>query len=373
MLTVGGCGRAAEWGRERRGGQIGLREMTEVTEREMNGLRKAAALAVMLGPEKAAEAIEKGGLDESQVERLAGEVARLDGLDDETRRAVGADLEAERAGGDAGGGVAAAEELLRRTLGEEKAARVMPWVRPRRSARPFGTLMQVGAEQLADALREEQPAAAAVVLRYLPRKKAGEVLTGLPEELRMEVVMQLVKGGEPFGEALRQMEAALARKAAGMGAGAEELREQEESARAGPRTLVEILSQSELEVETAVLEALAERDPELGEQVRESMFVFEDLPRLESRAVQLALREVEPSELAVALKGASEETKKTVFENLSENAAAGLKEDLESLGAVRRRDVYGAREKVVNSVRSLAEEGKISIRQEEEAEEEMIE
>jgi flagellar motor switch protein FliG len=348
--------------------------MESDTRREMSRLRKAAVLTLMLGPMKAAEAIEKSGLEESQVERLAAEVARLERVDEEMRQAVSRDMEAAAAAAASeAGGVAAAEQLLRQTLGSEKAAEIMPWVRPRRTARPFASLMQVETSQLLQVLRDEQPAAIAVGLRYLPRKRAGEVLSGLPEEVRMEVVMGLVKGGEPYAEALRQMESALMRKVAGLGMREEGEQEREESARAGPRTLVEILTQSDLTVENAVLEALAERDPELGEQVRESMFVFDDLPRLETKAVQVAVREVEASDLAMALKGAPEELRDVVFENLSENAAAGLKEDLESLGPVRKSDVYAAREKVVTAVRSLAEEGRIRIRPEEEEQEEMIE
>ncbi len=135
---------------------------------------------------------------------------------------------------------------------------------------------------------------------------------------------------------------------------------------------METLNYADLSVETAVLEALAKRDPELGEQVRESMFIFEDLPRLDPRTLQMLLRQVEASDLALALKGASDEIKKVIFENLSENAAAGLKDDFESLGPVRRRDVYEAQQNVVMRVRELADEGKISIRQEEEEEEDMI-
>ncbi len=352
-----------------------MEKMAGESGEELTGLRKAAVLAVMLGPEKAAEAISHSKLGQPEIERLAGEVARLEGVDEATQQAVAEEFRQLAAAGESQPqGVAAAEELLRRALGPEKAAEVMPWVRPRRSGRPFASLAQLEPRRLLDALREEQPLATAVVLRHLPRRVAGEVLSGLPEEVRMDVVMHVAKGGEPFGEGLRQMESALGRKAAALGAGGTGEEETEEAATAGPRALVEILNQADLSVENAVLEALVERDPELGEQVRESMFVFADLPRLDTRAVQMAVREVEASDLALALKGASEEIKNLVFENLSENAAAGLKEDLESLGRVRRRDVYSAQEKVVVAVRTLADEGKINIRQEtEEEEEEMVE
>jgi len=348
--------------------------MADETQSEMSGLRKAAVLTMMLGPEKAAEAVARCGLGESEVARLAAELARIGQMDDGTRQAVVEEFTHLAGGQGPGlGGLATARELLRRTLGPEKAEEIIVQVRPRRAGRPFSSLAELPTAQLVAALRAEQPRATAVVLRHLPRKKAGEVLSGLPEEIRLEAVMGVVKGGEPLREALRQMESALGRKAMGLGGGAGNEEEREESAAAGPRTLVEILNQADLSVESAVLEALAERDPKLGEQVRQSMFVFDDLARLEPRAVQLAVREVEPSDLAMALKGAPEDIKAAVFENLSENAAAGLKEDLESLGPVRRRDVLAAQEKLVMGVRSLVEEGKVNIRREEEEEDEMVE
>jgi flagellar motor switch protein FliG len=346
--------------------------MAVETARDLSGLRKAAVLAVMLGPEKAAEAIAQGELEEHDVERLAAEVARLRGVDEVTRRAVAQEFGKLASSGEGVDGIEAAHDLLRHALGSKKADQVIARVRQRRPGRPFASLAQWESAALLEVLRDEPPQIVAVVLGYLPRKKAGQVLSGLPEEARTEAVIRLAKGGEPFAEALRQMEAALVRKAAALGAGHRTDEETEATSTWGPRAVVETLNYADLSVETAVLEALAEKDPELGEQVRESMFIFEDLPRLEPRTLQMVLRQVEASDLALALKGASDEIKKVMFENLSENAAAGLKEDLETLGPVRRRDVYEAQQKVVMKVRELADEGKISIRQEEVEEEDLI-
>ncbi len=342
------------------------------TSKDLSGLRKAAVLAVVLGPEKAAEAIARCELEEPEVERLAAEVARMKGVDEGLRRTVVQEFAKLSAGGEAVEGLEAAHDLLRHTLGSKKADQVMSRVRQKRSARPFSSLAHLDATQLLEVLRDEGPQVLAVVLGHLPRKKAGQVLSGLPEEARIEVVMRLAKGGEPFAEALRKTEEVLVGRASGLGTDQKSDEEMEGATTSGPRAVVETLNHADLSVETAVLEALVERDPELGEQVRESMFIFEDLPRLDPRTLQMVLRQVEASDLSLAMKGASDEIKKVVFENLSENAAAGLKEDLESLGPTRRRDVYEAQQKVVMRVRELADEGKISIRQEEEEEEEMI-
>jgi len=342
------------------------------TSKDLSGLRKAAVLAVVLGPEKAAEAIARCELEEPEVERLAAEVARMKGVDEGLRRSVVQEFAKLSAGGEAVEGLEAAHDLLRHTLGSKKADQVMSRVRQKRSARPFSSLAHLDATQLLEVLRDEGPQVLAVVLGHLPRKKAGQVLSGLPEEARIEVVMRLAKGGEPFAEALRKTEEVLASKASALGTDQRLDEEMKGATTSGPRALVETLNYADLSVETAVLEALAERDPELGEQVRESMFIFEDLPRLDPRTLQMVLREVEASDLSLAMKGASDEIKKVVFENLSENAAGGLKEDLESLGPTPRRDVYEAQQKVVMRVRELADEGKISIRQEEKEEEDLI-
>lgn len=345
---------------------------TAETSKDLSGLRKAAVLAVVLGPEKAAEAIARCELEEPEVERLAAEVARIKGVDEGLRRSVMQEFAKLSAGGEAVEGLEAAHDLLRHALGSKKADQVMSRVRQKRSARPFSSLAHLDAAHLLEVLRDERPQVLAVVLGHLPRKKAGQVLSGLPEEARIEVVMRLAKGGEPFAEALRKTEEVLASKASALGTDQRLDEEMKGATTSGPRALVETLNHADLSVETAVLEALAERDPELGEQVRESMFIFEDLPRLDPRTLQMVLREVEASDLSLAMKGASDEIKKVVFENLSENAAGGLKEDLESLGPTPRRDVYEAQQKVVMRVRELADEGKISIRQEEKEEEDLI-
>jgi flagellar motor switch protein FliG len=339
--------------------------------KEMSGLRKAAILTLMLGAEKSADAIARLELEEGDVERLAAEVARLKSVDAAARQAV-ADEFAKLAAamGEGLEGMEAAHEILRHALGSKRADQVMARVRESRSTRPFAMLAHLEPGQLLELLRDEHPQAIAVVLGHLPRRRAGQVLSGLPEEMRMEVVMRLAKGGEAGGEAVREMESTLSRRAAALGTESGFSEEVEQATTSGPRALVETLNYADLSVETQVLEALAERDPELGEQVRDSMFIFEDLPRLDGRALQTVVRQVEPGDLALALKGASDEIKKVVFDNLSENAAAGLRDDLESLGPVRRRDVYEAQQKVVMRVRELAEDGKISVRQEGEEEEE---
>lgn len=338
---------------------------------QMSGVRKAAVLAALLGPEKTADLLSRSGVDRERIEAVAAEVAMLSRVDEQARKAVRSEfVRLAKAQGAGLAGRRAAAEILARTLGPEAADEVLRRLNARRPSPPFSSLAGLSPAQIVHALRGEQPRAIAVVLRHLPRALAGAVLSALAGDVRDDVVMCLARGDGPLHDALTEMEKALQRRVIGptdeAGSGAEL------AAAPGPRTLVEILSHADLSVENMVLEGLAQRDPELGEKVRESMFIFDDLPRLDPRALQLALREVDAADLALALKGAREEVRQAVFANLSENAAAGLREDLEGLGPVRRRDVYAAQQKIVLAVRALADAGKINIRQQGEEAEEII-
>lgn len=345
---------------------------------DLTGPQKAAVLLLVLGARQGRELVSRCRLGQHEAETLLSELARTNEADKRTQQSVLEEFSRLSSSSDiAIGGRELAEVIATDALGPEQAAELLRQLRARPPARPFSTLAAIGPGQLVDVLREEQPQAIAIVLRQLPRRKAGEVLSGLPEDVRMAVVMALVRTGDPSSEGLQRLAAALRRRASMRGAGQEAGDDVAKGPTDGARTLVEILTEADPSVENDVLESLAESDPELGEQVRASMFVFEDLPDLEPRALQLALREVEPTDLALALKGTPEEIKSAVLDNLSENAAAGLKEDLESLGPRPRREVYAARQKLVMTARTLADEGKITLRKQKagkaEDEEAMIE
>jgi flagellar motor switch protein FliG len=326
---------------------------------------------IVLGAKKAAELISRSGIPPADIERLAAEIAAVGEIGPDIRRAVVGEFARSLESRDGVlSGLAMAREMIASLLAPERAADVLSRLESRGSETPFLSLSALGSKQLTALLSDEQPQVTAVALRYLPRAKAAEVLAGLPEDARIDVVMRFVKSDDPLPDAVRTLGDALWRKAGAAGGWDEA--DAAKGAVTGARALVEVLNNADLVVENSVLEALAERDPELGEQVRQSMFVFEDLPRLDPRALQLVLRSAEMSDLTVALKGAAEEIRRVVFENLSENAAASLKEDLEAMGPVRRRDVLAAQQRIVTAVRALGEEGKISVRVAEQQAEEMI-
>jgi len=336
----------------------------ELTE-QMTGLRKAAILLVMFGSEKAAEVLSHCNFSSPEMESLASEMARVEKVDEKVRAALSEEIKKmAETGGAKSGGMHFAAEVIGRVYGPEKAAALMDKLGPKVVAKPFASLANVGIPQLLEAIRDEQPQAIAIVLRYLPRQKAGELLSGLPDGMRIEVVMRLVKAQEPHREAVKRMEEIIKHKVRNFAGVTPETKDGKGGG--GARTLVEILNQADIAVENMVLEGLAQKDPELGKLVRESMFVFEDIPSLDPRQLQMILREIESKDLGVALKGASEQITAAVFENLSENASAALKDDIEAMGKVRRKDVNAARQKILNTIRRLMEEGKVSLRQDEE-------
>jgi flagellar motor switch protein FliG len=337
---------------------------TEEAAKQLPGVRKAAVLMALLGTQKAADVLSRCSLPHGEIERLAFEMSRLNEIDAATQQAVVGEFTSLLTSTSAAvDGLRLAQDLLGQVVGPEIAAGIISELKVQPFARSLSSLSDLQPAQLSSALSSEQPQVIAVVLRCIPRKLAGKVLSGLPEAVRMDAVMHVIQGGEPAPDAIKQIETALSQE---VGALTSWSASDRQITAGGPRTLVEILNHTDLSVEDAVIKSLTERDPQLGEQVRESMFIFDDLPRLDPRTLQLLLREVEPTDLALALKGASEAVKEVVFQNLSENAAAGLKEDLESLGPARRRDVFAAQEKIVTAVRQQVSEGKINLRQESE-------
>jgi flagellar motor switch protein FliG len=343
----------------------------------LSGPTKAAILAAALGPQKAAAAVASAGLKQTEIERLAGEIAGLDDIEAATRQAVVQEfITAVTNGANARDSWHVAQEFLGQVLGPDRAPEAVKRMRPRRNGKPFAFLSEISAAQLAELLRYEQPQVVAIVLRHAPKKRAGEVLSMLPDELRVESVMRLVKANEPSHETLMRIDAVLRKRLSRFAEGPQQAVEEEKPAEDGARLLVEILNHAKIDVERAVLKSLTDRAPELGEQVRASMFIFEDIPNLEARALQTALREIDTGDLARALKGAGEEIKTAVFENVSTNAAEMLKEELETIGRVRRSDVHEAQQKVVMAVRAMIDEGKIDMRRDSaspDAEEEMVE
>lgn len=319
----------------------------------LNGRTKAATLLIALGPEISAGVMKQ--LRDSEVEQLALEIVSAEQIPSEIRRQVLAEcfqLGLTSRPADAGG-FGYAQEVLRRALGDHTAgvvlARVAATLRPNR----FDFLLDTDPTQLAGFVQDEQPQAIALILAHLPPQMAARVLAALPVDARADVATRIATMERTPPEVLDGVEAVLRRRVS-------KVITTEYSSAGGVEYLVQILTHVERGVQRPILEHLEQHNPLLAEEVLKQMFVFENLTQLDDQAIQKVLRQVEQRDLALALRGASDELRERIFRNLSTRAGEMLREDMETGGPVRRSQVEEVQQKIVTVVRRLEEAGEIT-------------
>jgi flagellar motor switch protein FliG len=329
--------------------------MAAQNSKDLTGLEKACVLLIAYGTGVAAEVFKH--LTEPEIEQLSAEIIKMQNVDSSVSDAVVAEFEALVAeSGSSLGGKNFAAQVLQQAVGSQKASELMGRAATPGRGRPFGSLWELNAGQLARTLKDEHPQIAALVLSYLPAGRAAMVLGELSEEMQADVAHRICTLEEADPEVLQTIEETLQTKLNATGTRA--------AASGGPKTLVEILNNVDRSIERNILTALQSDDPAVGEQVRDLIFTFEDLPKLEDRTIQLVLREVEQEDLRLALKGAAEEIQSLIFKNMSERAAEMLREDLELVGNARIKDVECAQQKLVVVVRRLIASGEASLKDE---------
>jgi flagellar motor switch protein FliG len=327
--------------------------------REVSGARKAAVLMAGLGSERAANVLQR--LREEEIENLSTELARLRSVRAETTDFVFSEMAAAGAA-PAEGGIDFAREVIERALGPERAAELLGKIAGPAEARPFEFLRRVPVERIATLLRSESHQMIALVLANLPTNLAAPVLGKLPEPMQPDIALRIARMGETTAAVIEQLENALRQR---LNAASD----REYAVAGGTKALAGILNHADRTLERNVLENLAGSDKELADQVRGMLFVFEDLVKLEERAVQQVLREVDQKDLVLALRGAPEEVKEVVLANMSERGAAMLKEEMEIQPPQRKSDIDAAQSRIVAVVRRLEEAGTIVVGAEEEGEE----
>ncbi len=322
--------------------------------KQLTGKRKSAILLVMLGPEKAALVLKH--LDESDVEQLTIEIANLGKITDEEKKQVLTEFQdiARAREMIAQGGIEYAKEVLQKAFGPEKAMKIIERLVSNLQVKPFDFLRQADPLQLVNFLQNEYPQTIAVILSYLEPQLAGKILSAFPEELQIEVIKRIALLERTSPDVIRDIEKNLERKLSGFVM-------QTFSQVGGVDTAAEIMNSIDRTSERKIMEKLSYDSPELAEEIRRRMFVFEDIVKLDDRSVQIVLREVETRDLALALKGASEEVKQKIFKNISKRAAQLLQDELEYMGPVRLKDVEEAQQKIINVIRRLEEAGEIVI------------
>ena len=322
---------------------------------ELPGLRKAAVFLAQMSKEEAG--ILLGKLRPREVESLTRELMRLNSVEpddvDGVMTEFHAMMTAQRYVGR--GGVEFAREILAAGLGEDKADGILSRLNVVYTEVPFASLRNADVRQLVTFLKDEHPQVIALVLAHLSAGQSAEVLSAFAPEQQAEVAHRIATMDRTSPEMVRLVEEELGRRMGSL------LAHQDMTTVGGVETLVEIINRSPRPTERSILEWLDNSDPELADQVRAQMFVFEDIVTIDDRSLQLVLREVEANDLATALKGVRQDVRDKVVRNLSERAAENLLEEIELLGPVRTRTVEEAQGKVVAVIRTLEEQGVLTI------------
>nr|PZN89917.1 MAG: flagellar motor switch protein FliG [bacterium] len=321
----------------------------------LTGPQKVAVFLMAVGPEKAAELTK--GFSPEELEAVTLEIARLDSVPRSVTEAVLAEWrELEKAAGSlAAGGVEYARQILERALGPQKAMTVLRRIQNQlNDGRGFRTLRQADPDQLSTVLRNEHPQLIALILAHLPPEHTAAVLNRLPATLGADVLFRIARMEKVLPDVLQAIEQAL-------GTEAMLSLSTDMSLAGGPAAVAAVLNLVPATIERDLLEGLSARDPALADEIKDLMFTFDDLAKLDDRSLQRVLRDVEVKELALALKAASEEVKNKILGTMSQRAVAALKEEMEFLGAVRLRDVEAAQGAIVKVVRALEEAGEIVI------------
>lgn len=320
----------------------------------MQGLRKAAILLLSLEKAVAAEVVSQ--LPKEAQEALVIEVSKVSDVTKEEQESVidefqtlgMARVHIER------GGMDYAQDLLTQSLGKEKASTILENVKQSMSSVPFGFLQKVGADNLLTFVSEEHPQTIALILSHVPQALAAEVLSGLPSQKQLEVIRRVAHMEQTSPEVIQDVERSLEARMTST------FTTQLEKA-GGVSAVAQILNVTDRMTNKAILENLEQDDPDLVDQIRRLMFVFDDLLKLDDKSIQILLKEVENSQWALALKGASDELKTKVLGNLSQRAAAMLQEEMQYLGPVRVSDVETMQQTIVDIVRRLEDSGEIVI------------
>jgi flagellar motor switch protein FliG len=323
---------------------------------ELSGIRKAAILLVQLGTSEAAKVMSH--LKESEVEELTAEIVRLGPVEAAVAHDILIEFEelltAKKYIGE--GGIGYAKALLEASLGKDRASEIVARLSSIFMDVPFGFLHQADPRQVLSFLADEHPQTIALVLAHMPSANASQVLSGLAADLQADVANRIAIMDRTSPDIIRQVEAVLERKLSSV------LQPGELSTVGGIEPLVEIINRADRATERMILEGLQGRNPELAEEIRAKMFMFEDIVGLEDRAIQQVLRQVETVDLATALKGVRDDVRRKIMNNLSERAAENLAEEIELLGPVRLSAVEESQAKIIQVIRSLEESGQITVR-----------
>ena len=321
---------------------------------DLTNQQKAAILFIAIGPEYSAKLFQH--MDDDEIEQLTLEIANQKQVSSALKAEVISEFYSMCMAQDyiSSGGLQYAQNVLEKALGPDKALEIINRLTTSLQVRPFDFLRKTDPAQLINFIQNEHPQTIALIMAYLEPDQAAIVLGALPPESQVEVTKRIATMDRTSPDSIREVERVLERKLSSMVT-------QDFTTAGGIKAIVEVLNRVDRTTEKAIVETLEVDSPELAEEIKKLMFVFEDIVQIDDRSLQLVLRQVETKDLSLALKATPQEDAEKVYKNMSTRAADMLREEIEFMGPVKIRDVEEAQQKVVAVIRVLEDKGEIVI------------
>ncbi|MFD2628383.1 flagellar motor switch protein FliG [Oceanobacillus kapialis] len=320
----------------------------------LTGRQKAAILLISLGPDVSAQVYKH--LTEEEIEKLSLEISSVKKVDNSLKEdvldqfhqiAVAQDFISQ-------GGIGYAKTVLEKAFGSQEASNIINRLTSSLQVRPFDFARKADPQQVLNFIQNEHPQTIALVLSYLDPEQSGQILSALPQEMQADIARRIATMDSTSPEIITQVEQVLEKNISSSVT-------EDYTQTGGIQAVVEVLNGVDRSTERTILDALEIQDPELADEIKKRMFVFEDIVILDNRAIQRVIREVENDDLRLSLKVASDEVKDIVFKNMSQRMAEAFKEEMEYMGPVRLRDVEEAQTRIVGTIRRLEDIGEIVI------------
>ncbi|MED3552193.1 flagellar motor switch protein FliG [Cytobacillus praedii] len=328
--------------------------MAKRDQKELTGKQKAAILLISLGPEVASSVYKH--LSEEEIEKLTLEISGVRKVESQAKEEILEEFHNIALAQDyiSQGGIGYAKTVLEKALGNEQAAIIINRLTSSLQVRPFDFARKADPGQILNFIQNEHPQTIALILSYLDAAQAGQILSELPQEMQADIARRIAVMDSTSPEIINEVEQILERKLSATVT-------QDYTQTGGIEAVVDVLNGVDRSTERTILDALEIQDPELAEEIKKRMFVFEDIVTLDNRAIQRVIRDCESEDLMLSLKVSSDEVKDIIFKNMSTRMAETFKEEMEFMGPVRLRDVEEAQSRIVAIIRRLEEAGEIVI------------
>ncbi|MFD2682833.1 flagellar motor switch protein FliG [Bacillus seohaeanensis] len=323
-------------------------------EKELTGRQKAAILLISLGPDVSASVYKH--LTEEEIERLTLEISGVKKVESEAKEGILEEFHSIALAQDyiSQGGIGYAKTVLEKALGNDQASAIINRLTSSLQVRPFDFARKADAAQILNFIQNEHPQTIALILSYLEPQQSGQILSELPQEVQADIARRIALMDSTSPEVISEVEAILERKLSTTVT-------QDYTQTGGVESVVEVLNGVDRSTERTILDALEIQDPELAEEIKKRMFVFEDIVTLDNRSIQRVIRDCENEDLLLSLKVSSDEVKEIVFRNMSSRMVDTFKEEMEFMGPVRLKEVEEAQSRIVAVIRRLEEAGEIII------------